>query len=67
MSKPTTRDKHEDRETNTRLESKLIWGSSASLPFPDFDLYYLFFFLFFNERQDRDGINGPKRKNTKYL
>lgn len=45
-SKPMTRDKHKDRDTDTRLESKPIWASSASLPFPDFDLYYLFFFLF---------------------
>lgn len=46
MSRPTTRDKHKDRETDTRLESKLILASSASLPFPKFDIYYLFSFLY---------------------
>lgn len=59
-----SQDQHVDRETDTRLESKLI-RASASLPFPGIDSYYLFFFLFLNERQDRDRINGPKRQKHK--
>lgn len=61
-SKPKTRDKHEDRETDTRLESKLIRGSSASLPFPDFDLYYLFFFLFLMKGKTGTGLMDPKER-----
>lgn len=36
-------------------------------PLPRFRFILPFLFPFLNERQDRDRINGPKRKNTKYL
>lgn len=62
---------HLQHETNVKRGryqdgKQATWGLFGIPPLPQVRCILPFLFPFLNQSQDRDRINGPKRKNTKY-